>query len=67
VTECSESDGRVFRTSSFSGGGNCVEVARSSNGDYIVRHSRRHGSDVVFSAAEWKAFVSGVKNAEFDF
>jgi Domain of unknown function (DUF397) len=67
MTECSGTDEPDFHISSFSGAGECVAVARLSNGDYVVRHSRRHDSHIVFSAPEWKAFVSGVKAAEFDF
>jgi Domain of unknown function (DUF397) len=67
VTECSDANAAAFHISSFSGGGDCVAVARLSTGDYLVRHSQRHGSHIVFTPTEWKAFVSGVKNAEFDF
>jgi hypothetical protein len=57
-----------FRTSSFSGGDNCVEVARFEDGSVAVRHSRTvvAGDGLVFTGDEWAAFVAGVKNGEFD-
>ncbi len=56
-----------FHISSFSGGGACVAVAQLASGDYVVRHSRDTDHSMVFSREEWKAFISGVKNEEFDF
>jgi hypothetical protein len=54
-----------YRTSSFSGGGSCVEVAMSGN--VSVRHSARPDeATLVFTRPEWAAFVKGVKNGEFD-
>jgi len=55
-----------FRTSSFSGGTNCVEVARASDGSAVVRDSKDHRQiSLVFDRNEWTAFVLGVKNGEF--
>lgn len=56
----------LFRRSSFSTQGNCVEVG--NRGDHVVlRHSRhREQGTLVFSQAEWAAFVLGVKHGEFD-
>ena len=67
VTECSGSNDPDFHISSFSGNGSCVAVARLPNGDYVVRHSRRSDLQIIFTGAEWAAFVAGVKAAEFDF
>jgi len=49
------------------GNGNCVEVAGLS-GDLIrVRDSKKPGGAMLgFTPAEWDAFVSGVRNGEFD-
>lgn len=53
-------------TSTASGGGNCVEVGRSADDEITVRHSRDVGVMLRFSAAEWSAFLAGVKAGEFD-
>jgi hypothetical protein len=53
--------------SSFSQGGDCVAVAKSYAGDYLVRHSRSNLPPILFTPSEWKAFVAGVKAHEFDF
>lgn len=54
--------------SNGSGGNNCVEAYRSpaEDGVMIVRNSRYRGRTVTFTAAEWEAFVQGVKAGEFD-
>jgi hypothetical protein len=57
----------VWRKSSFSGHqGNCVEVAKLDSGEVAVRNSRfPAGPALVFTPAEWTAFVSGVEYGEF--
>lgn len=53
--------------SSFSAAnGNCVQVAH--DGEWtLVRDSKfPAGTQLRFTAAEWKAFVAGVHNGEFD-
>lgn len=57
-----------FRPSSFSGGGECVEVKQVPNaGPVAVRHSKQHEQPpLVFTPAEWAAFIKGVKAGEFD-
>jgi hypothetical protein len=67
VLEAYEVGEPVFYVSSFSGGGECVAVAKLSSGQYAVRHSRTSAPPIVFSKSEWKAFVAGVKENEFDF
>jgi Domain of unknown function (DUF397) len=48
-------------------GGNCVEVARLADGQVAVRNSRHlAGPALVFTAAEWAAFVGGARDGEFD-
>jgi len=68
VTTPVEQDEADYKISSFSGGGNCVEVARLPNGRFAVRDSKDPSGSVrlVFGLAEWTAFVSGVKAGEFD-
>ncbi|HXL90246.1 MAG TPA: DUF397 domain-containing protein [Streptosporangiaceae bacterium] len=58
-----------WRVSSFSGngGGTCVEVAQASDGTILVRDSKdRSNAPHRYTSAEWRAFVAGVRNGEFD-
>lgn len=58
-----------WRKSSWSSGGdNCVEVAFAPDGSVGVRDSKNEGGGPVldFTAAEWRAFIRGVKGHEFD-
>lgn len=62
----------AWRTSSKSanGGGQCVEAGPLTDGSerVAVRHSRRPDAEVIiYTRAEWEAFISGVKSGEFDF
>ena len=55
--------------SSHSGptGGNCVELAHLYGGQVAIRNSRhRSGPALLFTEAEWEAFLAGVKDGEFD-
>ncbi|GAA4185390.1 DUF397 domain-containing protein [Streptosporangium oxazolinicum] len=57
-------------TRSANGGGQCVEAGPLADGSgrVAVRHSRRPDAEViVYTRAEWEAFVGGVKDGEFDF
>ena len=54
--------------SSYSGptGGNCVEVAFLADGGVAVRSSRRpDGPVLIFTSAEWDAFLGGARDGEF--
>jgi hypothetical protein len=54
-------------TRSGSNGGNCVEVADNLPGVVAVRDSKdRDGGTLIFTHAEWAAFVGGVRDGEFD-
>jgi hypothetical protein len=56
----------VWRKSTFSGTNGCVEVA-FVQGQVAVRDSKQRGGPVlVFTAHEWRAFLSGVRAGEFD-
>jgi hypothetical protein len=47
--------------------GNCVELAELSCGDIAVRNSRHPGGPViVYTRAEIAAFISGIRQGEFD-
>ncbi len=54
--------------SSYSGptGGNCVEVAFLADGGVAMRNSRHpDGPALVFTRAEWDAFLGGARDGEF--
>ena len=57
-----------WRKSSRSGGdGQCVEVADNLPDIVAVRDSKDPtGPTLVFTPAEWRAFISGTKAGEFD-
>jgi Domain of unknown function (DUF397) len=56
----------IWRKSTASGGGNCVEVAFADE-SVLVRNSRDPlGSVLSFSCQEWMAFLEGASNGEFD-
>jgi hypothetical protein len=62
-------DGSQWRKSTRSGsnGGNCVEVNFSAPGLVGVRDSKDlTRTPLVYTLDEWRAFVDGVKNDEFD-
>ena len=47
-------------------GGNCVEVAFLTDGDVALRNSRHpDGPALVFTRAEWDAFLGGAGDGEF--
>lgn len=50
-------------------GENCVEVSPSTDGGYVgVRDTKaRSAGTQEYTAAEWKVFIAGVKDGEFDF
>ncbi|MFD8531395.1 DUF397 domain-containing protein [Streptosporangium canum] len=59
----------VWRKSSRSGdnGGQCVEVADNLPGVVAVRDSKDpDGPALLFTPAEWRSFVGGVKSGAFD-
>ncbi|HLX48976.1 MAG TPA: DUF397 domain-containing protein [Streptosporangiaceae bacterium] len=56
-----------MKSSVSSANGNCVEVAGLPDGEVAVRHSRNaDGPVLLFSADEWRVFLTGVRNGEFD-
>jgi Domain of unknown function (DUF397) len=56
----------VWRKSSYSSpSGNCVEAAMLADG-VAVRNSRfPDGPALIFTDAEWDAFVRGIKDGDF--
>jgi hypothetical protein len=62
----SDSAGPWVRSSYSGPQGNCVEVARLPDGTVAVRNSRHpDGPALIFTSAEWEAFVSGAADGEF--
>lgn len=57
-------------THSDSNGGSCVEAGPLADGSgrVAVRHSKApDGPVIVYTRAEWAAFIGGAKDGEFDF
>lgn len=57
-----------WKKSTFSGqGGDCVETILNSVGGVDVRDSKDpNGATLSFTPAEWRAFIGGAKDGEFD-
>lgn len=54
-----------FKASSMCVIGACVEISTDKS-EVCVRHSKHPEQVLTFSAEEWRAFIAGVKNGEFD-
>ena len=63
-----DTDNELWIKSSLSyANGNCVEVAGLSEDLIKVRDSKHpKGTVLRFAAADWDAFVGGVRNGKFD-
>lgn len=55
-----------FRKSSFSGDASCVEVGAHDKNIYVRDSKAPEYGMLKFNAAEWDAFIKGVKAGEFD-
>lgn len=57
----------AWRKSRFSNpSGNCVEAADLPTGGVAVRNSRfPDGPALIFTRAEWEAFVAGARDGDF--
>ena len=55
-----------WRASSLCGTDTCVEVAISDGKAFVRRSKEPAGGHLTFDAAEWRAFLAGVRNHEFD-
>ena len=57
-----------FRKSTFSTNGDCVEVATNPSTDEVfVRDSKSpDGPQHQFTKSEWRAFIAGVRDGQFD-
>jgi hypothetical protein len=58
--------GATWRKSSHSGANGCVEVARRSDGIAVRDSKDPDGPVLVFTDHEWRAFLAGVRDGEFD-
>ncbi len=54
------------KSSRSSGNGNCVEVAILDDAVAVRDTKDRSGPVLVFTPAEWSAFVTGAKDGDFD-
>lgn len=61
-----QEDGTSFVKSTHSAAGNCVEVRRHPDAGVTLRDSKHPEVELEFSAAEWNAFLAGVRDGEFD-
>jgi hypothetical protein len=52
--------------SNGNGGNNCVEVAFLDTGVAVRDSKDRSGPALMFTSAEWTAFVDSAKDGEFD-
>ncbi len=62
-------NGAVWKKASRSngnGGNNCVEVAFLDTGVAVRDSKNRSGPALMFTSAEWIAFVDSAKDGEFD-
>jgi hypothetical protein len=54
-----------FKTSSYCTQGGCVEIGRLADSSVAVRDSKHPAQQpLIFTAAEWTAFVAGVRAGE---
>jgi hypothetical protein len=57
-----------WRKSSFSEYTSCVEAAPYGDGRVALRDSKDPAAGfLLYEAAEWRAFLAGVRNGEFDY
>ena len=56
----------AFAKSSFCDTGACAEVSMDPGTGEVTFRSSESGQDVMFTAAEWDAFINGAKAGEFD-
>ena len=54
------------KSTQSNGSGNCVEVAVTPDGVLIRDSKDPEGAILTFTPAEWRAFVGGAKDGEFD-
>jgi hypothetical protein len=68
MTFPASADNAIFRRSTFCARDACVEVAITSNNEFLVRDGKDNSSGAPvlrFSAEEWHAFTLGMIAGEF--
>jgi Domain of unknown function (DUF397) len=66
VTDSESADDAWRKSKASSANGECLEVAFADDA-VLIRHSHDSTGPVLsFSYAEWKAFLIGARNGEFD-
>jgi hypothetical protein len=55
-----------WRTSSYSGYSDCVEVAFLDDRVAVRDSKDRQGAILTFTLREWRAFIAGARDGEFD-
>ena len=55
-----------WRTSSYSGLSDCVEVCFLDDGVAVRDSKGRRAAVLTFTLPEWNAFLAGVRDGEFD-
>lgn len=62
------SDVSDFRTSSFSGGGACVEIGWRRDGGVVMRDTKDpfRSISLTFDPDVWASFIAAVRNGLFD-
>jgi Domain of unknown function (DUF397) len=65
-TQATEISGPWMKSSYSGPQGNCVEVSYLADGQVAMRNSRHpSGLALVFTGAEWEAFLRGARDGEF--
>lgn len=64
--EVTEQDENAWRTSTFSNGTNCVEVAFTRRG-VLVRDSKNHGAVLSLSHRVWRDFTTSIRDGHHTF
>jgi hypothetical protein len=68
MTQTPDLSAVTWRKASFSNtqGGNCVEVADLPDGMAVRDSKDPEGPILLFTLAEWRAFLEGAKHGEFE-
>ena len=66
MTSYDADDKSTYVRSSWCDSDACVEVARLSDGNVVLRSTALHSNPVSLTEDEWRAFLSGIKSGDFD-